>query len=167
MLKKKWRVNVFISYMHETANPNTYGLAIHSILEHLAWLYELDYAIDCDYQFDSDEEPHEEELNKKVVIDIFYFRTTEYTRISAKEFRQLIGHVFDRSRLFSEGVEVGTIFQKLLGRYPFPDEFYRPLRFPMVEHHKGSQISLKLQSAALELTLPTESNVEKVERELN
>lgn len=158
MVKKKWRVNLSISYLLEIADQQTYGMPIHSILEHLAWLYKLDYAITTEYQLPFVVETQKKELLEKYEFDIFHFRSTEKTRISSKDFRQLIDNVFLRSRLFSEGVEVDIIMQKFQSQYPFPEEFYRPLQFPFVEHHMGSQISLKMQNAALELVFQEEKD---------
>lgn len=159
MSKKIWRVNLSISYLTEIADPQTYGMPIHSILEHLAWLYKLDYAKEVEYQLDFGEDTHSAKQLENYEFDIFHFRSTEKTKISSKDFRQLIGNVFYSSRLFSEGVEVDLIMQKHLSQYPFPDEFYRPLKFPFVEYHKGSQISLKMQSAALELVFQEEKDL--------
>lgn len=64
--------------------------------------------------------------------------------------RSVILCMFDKApSLLREGVEVFHHFYRVLPQYPFPKDFYRPLTYPFVEHHKGDQISLCIFSEYL------------------
>lgn len=138
---KHWRLNVIVNY----AEPQLvvrYRPQILDVLRDLASIYKLDYAISEQHKFvalpASTEEP-----DLPNIFDLVYFRSNEHSRIVVKNMRSVIDCMFGISPSpFSEEVEVSTQLYKVLPRFPFPLDFYRPLNYPYIEVHKGNQVTL-------------------------
>jgi hypothetical protein len=116
---KTWRVNVIVSYLgggKDTFSPNYFNL-----LKGLAFVHRLDCALDEDYSFSLPDE-HDEQKTRTYIYDVVHFRSTDRTKINAKDFRQLIGCIFRKSPwLFDAGVDVGVQLSKVLPQFPFPE----------------------------------------------
>ncbi|MBC7399814.1 MAG: hypothetical protein H7289_07690 [Mucilaginibacter sp.] len=136
-MNKKFRVNVVVMYFKNT-NINNFQPPIFSLLKTLAWLHNLDYAI----------EPNSpafyvSHLELYGQSDLIYFRSTSDTQIDAKAFRKIISDIFYRSRAgMLQGAQVFYQLQKTLPQYPFPKDYIRPLNYPYLEVHKDGQTSV-------------------------
>lgn len=140
-LIKRWRLNVLVNY-YDPMSANCYRFDILQLLKHLSSIYRLDYAISESHQFPSLPNSPEQSADRSIA-DLVYFRSNENSRFDVKEFRSVIGSMFRRvPSQFVEGVEICTQLYKVLPEYPFPNDFYRPLDYPYVEFHKGSQKTL-------------------------
>ena len=138
---KHWRLNLLVTYFTQTSS-NCYRFDILQLLKHLSSLYKLDYAISVDHQFSSDSDSSEQ-FTHKSITDLVYFRSNKNSLVDAKELRSIIGCMFHtKHSLFYGTVDIYTQLYKVLTQYPFPNEFYRPLDYPFVEFHRGSQITL-------------------------
>jgi len=142
---KHWQLNIIVYYnTPETTKLNRYNIV--ELLKHLASIYRLDYAISVEHHF-SDVDNSSEESADKFIYDLIYFRSNEYTRIERKVLRRVIDCTFrEVPSEFYEGVEVGTQLYRALKDFPFPTDFYRPLNYPWIEHHKDSQKKLLIYS---------------------
>lgn len=128
-MKKKFRLNVFVSYA-KGININNYQNPIHSILKNLAWLYRLDYSIDANTKVFEDALDNNSFYSS---TDLIYFRSIDNSEIDLKTFQNIIKEIFSYSNPFINGVEVNYQIQKVLKQYPFPDSFIRPLNYPYLE----------------------------------
>lgn len=118
---------------------NNFQVPVQNIIAQLAWLYRLDYSIvDGDEVFPLVGEP----------CDMIYFRSTEYTSITPKQFRQLVGDMFSQASL-GGWVDVSFQLQKALKDYPFPADFIRPLNYPYPEIHQDGTAVLYIDPKAL------------------
>lgn len=138
---KIFRNNVEIIY--DTVDlPAKYRPLIMPMLINLASLYRLDYFVEEDkVDLDGPNKWH---------YDLIYFRSTEETDIDGKHFRKLINDLFANATSFGFlSVNVLCQTQSKLKKNPFPSEFYRPLNYPYVEHHKDNRMLLKVRAAAL------------------
>jgi len=153
-IKRKWRINLIVSYNNsKIAKINRNGVL--EFLKNLSSIYKIDYAISENHQFKYDKKI-ENEFRKKE-SDIFYFRSNTNTRINAKELRTTINSLFSYPFApYYYGVEFFTQLTKVLKEYPFPKEFYRPLKYPYVEFYNGSE---------LKLMVPYEKGMEMIEKE--
>lgn len=151
--KRKWRINLIVSYYNQKIaeiNRNS----VLEFLKNLSLIYNIDYAISKNHQFKYDKE-FENEF-REMESDIFYFRSNANTRINTKELRTTINSLFPYSLApYYDGVEFFTQLTKVLKEYPFPKEFYRPLKYPYVEFQNGSKI---------ELMVPYEKVMEVIEK---
>jgi hypothetical protein len=136
--KKTFRLNVTISY-HKELNLNNYRPPLLNMMKHIAWLYELDYAIveDNPFEFSADSDTPEHPTH--IYADLIYFRATNNTRIECKDLRRIISCIGGKSLLFSHGVDVGYQLCKYLSKYPFPKKYYHALNYPYVEHYEGDR----------------------------
>ncbi|PKP44875.1 MAG: hypothetical protein CVT95_10380 [Bacteroidetes bacterium HGW-Bacteroidetes-12] len=154
--KRKWRINLVVSYNNQKIaeiNRNN----VSEFLKNLSSIYKLDYAISENHKFNYDKEFEIE--HSKTECDIFYFRSNKNTRIKAKELRTTINSLFPYTYgAYYDGVEFFTQMTKALKEYPLPKEFYRPLKYPYVEFHNGSE---------MKLMLPYENVMEVIEKEQN
>jgi len=152
--KRKWRINLVVSYNNSKIaeiNRNS----VLEFLKNLSSIYKLDYAISENHQFKYDKE-FENEF-REMESDIFYFRSNANTKINAKELRTTINSLFPYSfEPYFDGVEFFTQLTKVLKQYPFPKEFYRPLKYPYVEFYDGSE---------MKLMIPYEKVMEVIEKE--
>ena len=140
-MSKIWRQNISIIYFEGT-NPDSYRDFILGLLKNLATLYRLDYAITLDYPFAAEVDSFGKNDHKDK-SDLAYYRSNEHSQVSKKEFRSIVDCMFCKApSWFSEGVEIWPQLYKFLKDFPFPTEFYRPLNYPWVEHHVGSQKKL-------------------------
>ena len=138
---KRWRLNILVIYCDQM-RANCYRFDILQVLKHLSSIYKLDYAISESHQFSSLPDSTEQSTDKSIA-DIVYFRSNENSRVDVKELRLVIGNMFRNvPSLFVEGVEICNQLYKVLPEYPFPKDFYRPLNYPYIEFHKGSQKTL-------------------------
>lgn len=136
---KHWRLNVLVTYFDQIS-ADRYRFDILQLIKHLSSIYKLDYAINEDHQF-SPESDSSEQLAHKSITDFVYFRSNKDSLVDAKELRSIIGCMFHtKNSLFLGTVDICTQLYKVLPQYPFPIEFYRPLDYPFVEFHQGSQI---------------------------
>lgn len=138
--KKKFRLNIVIAY-YGGANLNNYRPPLIEMIKHLAWLYELEYAISIEHLFPF-EADSSELLQSNNIADLIYLRSTEKSQIEAKDLRKIIGDTFGKSSLFHYGIEVCCQLYKALPEYPFPKEYIRPLNFPYVEYHNEEKVSV-------------------------
>ena len=140
---KIFRLNAFITYW-EGVNILNFRTPILQMIKNFCWLYHLDYYIDEETQlFDTSE------MSVSVKTDLIYLRSTDQTCINSKEFRKVLLGIFEHSDLHSQGVEVSHQMLKYLPKYPFPSEFYRPLKYPYVEHYKDGRKKLYIAEEAL------------------
>lgn len=115
--------------------------SVLEFLKSLSSIYKLDYAISEKYQFIYDKEFKNE--SHEIESDIFYFRSNRNTQISSKELRTTINSLFPYSfAAYYDGVEFFTQLTKVLKEYPFPKEFYRPLKYPYAEFYDGSEMKM-------------------------
>jgi hypothetical protein len=129
--KKLFRVNVVIAY-DEAVDINLLRTPLHEMLRNLAWLHSLDYSISADHQNWHGVDSSDETLSN-CTQDLIYFRESENTRIGAKDLRNLISCIFDKSGLLFLQVELFCQLCKFLPKYPFPKVYFRFLNFPFVE----------------------------------
>lgn len=154
---KRWRLNVGIDYC-STEKANSYRFNILELMKHLASIYGLDYALSVDHHI-SDDAGSVEQPGHKYIVDLVYFRSNEYTRIQKKDFRASIDCMFRKvPSTYFEGVEVWPQLYKALNDFPFPQEFYRPLNYPFVEHHQGCQKTLYIYADQLMKAIETEQD---------
>lgn len=154
---KRWQLNIVVDY-YEPENSKLYRFNILELLKHLASIYKLDYAISVDHQF-SNEENSSEQSDKKYIGDLIYFRSNEYTRIERKDLRETIDCMFRKvPSSFYEGVDVGTQLYKALKEFPFPTDFFRPLNYPWIEHHKDSKKKLLIYADEVLKVIEDEQN---------
>jgi|GEM_PF-2675229 len=117
--KKPWRENVVVTY-HFPDITTTYRTAITDMLKGLALFHSLEFATSYDIHFEPEPDLSE---NKSCtcIFDLIYFRSTPSTRVTAKEFRQIVHDMFYKlpMRFFGQ-FEVGTQKHSLLPKYPFP-----------------------------------------------
>lgn len=140
--KRKWRINLIVSY-NDSKITEINRLSVLEFLKNLSSIYKLDYAISENHEFKFDKES-ENQLNE-METDIFYFRSNANTRINIKELRTTINSLFPYTFApYYDGVEFFTQLTKALKEYPFPKEFYRPLKYPYVEFYNGSEIKLMI-----------------------
>ncbi len=154
--KRKWRVNLIVSYCDQKVGEIN-RVNVLEFLKKISSIYNLDYAISENHQFKYDEGV--ENPFPESEYDIFYFRSNEHTRISAKELRTTINSLFPYSiTSHYDGVEFWTQLNKFLKDYPFPKKFYRPMKYPYVEFYNGSK---------MELMVPYEQVMEVIEKGQN
>ena len=152
--KRKWRINLIVSYNNSKISEINRN-SVLEFLKNLSSIYKLDYAISENHQFKYDKE-FENEF-REIESDIFYFRSNTNTRINAKELRTTINNLFPYSFApYYDGVKFFTQLTKVLKKYPFPKEFYRPLKYPYVEFYNGSE---------MKLMVPYEKVMEVIEKE--
>lgn len=150
-IKKKFRLNVLVSYM-KGVNINNYQNPIHSILKNLGWLYRLDYSIDANTRLFDDALRENTYYSS---TDLIYFRSKDDSEIDLKRFQKIINEVFSYSNSVLSGVEVGYQVQRVLKDYPFPDNFIRPLNYPYLEvfeNGKGDIMIPEIEFIQLDLT---------------
>ncbi len=133
---KPFRLIVCISYGLGN-RPINYRDPLFDIFCNLAWLYAFDYAIQSDLMIEVDQE--EPDDPKTLNVDLIQFRSTEYTRISSRDFRALIKSLFNRSVPIFQGVDIGFLKQRFMKRFPFPDDYNRPLVYPYIERFSGGK----------------------------
>jgi len=138
--KRKWRVNLVVSY-NDSKIAEINRNSVLEFLKNLSSIYKLDFAISENHQFKYDKE-FENEF-REMESDIFYFRSNKNSRINSKELRTTINSLFPYSFApYYDRVEIFTQLTKVLKEYPFPKEFYRPLKYPYVEFYNGSEMKL-------------------------
>ncbi|MEA5006908.1 MAG: hypothetical protein VB022_10900 [Rikenellaceae bacterium] len=119
---KKWRVNYTVSYANKTC-ALCYRERVLETLSNIAFFRGIDVETSLDFPF-FDEQDYEEQPNLKALItDLVYFRSSRQTKISARDFRKLIDHVFEEHGFLGLGrhnFEVLSQMQKALPQYPFP-----------------------------------------------
>jgi hypothetical protein len=134
---KLYRANLVIVYP-EGANIENYRHPLHEMMRNIAWLHQFEYAISEDHPF-PDVFDSDGQLCPKRITDLVYFRSTDQTRILAKEFRKMISDIFHKSFLYPFEVDLFFQLQKFLSEFPFPNEYMRTLSYPFVEkgqYHK-------------------------------
>lgn len=152
--ERKWRINLIVSYYNQKfAEINRFKVL--EFLKNLSSIYKLDYAISENHQFKRSKEFAD--MLSEIESDIFYFRSNVNTQINAKELRMTINSLFPYTLTpYYDGVEFFIHPTKGLKEYPFPKEFYRPLKHPYVEFHKGSE---------KKLMIPYEEVIKVIEKE--
>ncbi|MCT4646860.1 MAG: hypothetical protein N4A74_17860 [Carboxylicivirga sp.] len=138
---KPWRLNVFVDY-YDQQTANSYRFNTLELFKHLASIYKIDYSISIEHQFSIDNDSSEKTENK-IICDLIYFRSNKYSRIERKDLRAAIDNMFKTvPSPFIEGVDIDTQLYKMLKKFPFPTDFYRPLNYPWIEHHSNSKKKL-------------------------
>lgn len=120
----KWRVNYVV--VHQNGySANVYRKQVLEILQNIARIREIDYAVSVDHQF-SDVQPRDDDkLLKDAVFDLVYFRSSMNTKISGADFRKMIDMIFEEHRFLELGkhpFEVFSQLQKNLNEFPFPED---------------------------------------------
>lgn len=152
--KKIWRVNIVADYQGEKTHVS-YRNTIVSIVYNIARLHKLDIAITYGHPI-SDETGSDTPQNpEQSVSDLFYLRSTSQSYVQRKTFQKMIEDIF-RGNEFYYPVFVFCMYQKNNKKYPFPSDFERPLEYPFVELHSGSQTSLYIESEFLQEALQME-----------
>lgn len=141
---KPWRVNVYVWLLAPQAVLQ-YRDRIQVLLQHLGWLYKLEYATSfCDASAVKIDQPQE---------DLYFFRSTDQTPILGSEFQRVIKHLFDGAlNPFVQGVSVDPDSMKNTKLIPFPDEYWRMLNYPYLEHYTSGEKTLFVEQKALDLT---------------
>lgn len=154
---KRWQLNMVVDYYGEET-AKLYRFNILELLKHIAAIYRLDYAISVNHEFSGDNDSTEQS-DDKFFGDLIYFRSNEYTRIERKDLRQTIDSMFCKvPSVFYEGVDVFTQLYKALKDFPFPANFYRPLNYPWIEHHKSSEKKLLIYADEVLKVIEDEQN---------
>ena len=121
MSKKYWRVNVVIGYMIPN-NIAFFRPKIHALLDALAIIYEIECKIVSDDPSFDEIYLSDHGKSYRHIADLAYFRSKDDTEMTAKEFRQTVKSIFDKSNIYMNyGVDVGIQLQKALPLHPFPD----------------------------------------------
>ncbi len=152
---RKWKLNYVIQYIDESS-ANFYRPLILNALENLAVLRRIDYAIEEEYPFQY--EPSEDQSIQpiKMIADLVHFRSSKDSLSSIKEFRKLMGLLFDRHcvyGIYEKGMPFSVYPQTLesLSKFPFPkDDFYHPLDYPCLEYHIDGQIKIGVPASVVE-----------------
>ncbi|MFI3265225.1 MAG: hypothetical protein SNG38_08325 [Rikenellaceae bacterium] len=140
-MKSTYRINIIVNYYFDNVNVNHYRQPIFDLLTNIAWLYRLEYAISENHDFGLDEGE----------ADLFYFRSTDQTYISRKDFDEIVTTLFRNGlSILSEGVDVARQYYKNLPQYPFPTSYYKPLNYPYTEVHNGDKVTLCICPKALQ-----------------
>jgi hypothetical protein len=138
---KRWQLNIFVCYYGQK-NASSYRFNILEFLKHLASIHRLDYAISVDYKFSSDTDSSRQSGDTNI-YDLIHLRSNDSSSLERKDFRAIIDCTFRKlPSPFYGGVEVWTQLYKDLKKFPFPTDFYRPLIYPYIEHHKASHKKL-------------------------
>lgn len=146
--KNQWRVNYGIAYKDAGHIPFC-RIFVQELLTSIAITMKLEYAIIEDFPGFSTFENGNSGTVSEVCMDIICFRAFERTEISIKDFRTVLDKLFSHSDiLYCHCFSVFSILQKHLKDVPFPEEFFRPLSYPYVEHHKGKDTVLCVTGAS-------------------
>jgi len=123
MMKKirPWRLNFVVTYLDKDV-VRSYRDLIFVIVKNISLLRGIECGIKAGYQPEFEESDGLDIRLQEFVFDILYFRSTQQTSISAKDFRELIKHVFDQERSagITSAVDVVPQVQSYLPRFPFP-----------------------------------------------
>jgi len=118
---KRWRANCVVTYS-SPVSVKLHREAIHAVLRGIAMLRGVECRVALSHPFDDGVARQEHTPLQEQVSDLVYFRSTSLTKISSKDFRKLIDHVFD-DRVwitYPNDYMVYFQFQKVLPMYPFP-----------------------------------------------
>lgn len=117
---KPWRVNYAVTYQNSSCVV-AYRKSVLEILQNVALLRGIDYAVELDHQFFYERVDGVYKDLREYVSDILYFRSSQRSEISVQEFRKLIHHIFDNYQIVGlHPFEVTPLPQKDLSKYPFP-----------------------------------------------
>jgi hypothetical protein len=142
-IERNFTSNVVVTY-YKGINPNQFREPIHDLLKGLAWLYSFDYSIDSNSSlFDGSPE------TDQITVDLIYFRSGKNSAMSFRDFKNLIDTVFSKSLTLFGGVDVFCQTRIGAKKYPFPNEFCRPLNYPYVEMHTDSKAEIMVKPEAL------------------
>lgn len=123
VITTNWRTNVLITFFNkEITHLNRERL--HTMLSYFAYLYKLDYVISVAHKEWHDAYSDFSELPQQAEVDMFYFRATPSTRVSAAQFRQAIKSTFFPAFSVFHDLEVSLLYQKDLKYYPFPRDYH-------------------------------------------
>lgn len=141
---KPWRVNVYVWFLAPQVVLQ-YRDRIQVLLQHLGWLYKLEYAtFFCNASTVKIDQPKE---------DLYFFRSTNQTPILGSEFQRVIRHLFDEAlNPFVQGVSVDPDSMKNTELTSFPDEYWRMLNYPYLEYYNSGEKTLLIEQNALDLT---------------
>lgn len=148
-----WRLNFIVVYK----NPQKAFACreiVHNVMISAATLRRIDYAILTDTRafHNASDNLNTEQRNR--VVDLFYFRSSQHSRSSVKDFRQIIEGLFrDYDFWFEDDFEVRSLFYKTLKDFPFPKEYFRPRSYNCTEIHKGKQVFLAVPEAIYQKVL--------------
>ena len=147
---RKWRLNYTVMYMNskEAIAKREF---VHNILISAATLRKIDYAIDVDTPTPDELRNSPSKPLRELVVDRVYFRSSPKSLSSIGEFRSLIDGLFRGFGILlcGDSFEVFSQPQRVLSSYPFPKEFCRPLEYPYVEYHNGTEVKICIPEAIL------------------
>ncbi|MDY3338463.1 hypothetical protein PG279_04650 [Riemerella anatipestifer] len=116
---KVWHVNLLVSYKEDT-NKKLNRERIDTLLLHLGWLYGLELATSLDLQYESEKLP----LLAPKPLDVFHFRSTAHSEISARDFRGILNALFvDMQNLLLGVLHCVVEYQKAHKRLPQPNSW--------------------------------------------
>jgi len=152
--KRKWRLNYFIAYRNKSV-AKKYREIVHQALISVATLRKIDFSIACEFPFFDESKNDLSTSFQDIVADLVYFRSSKDSLSSIKQFRTIVDQIFEGyfDVLKGDDFEVGSQMIKELPNYPFPKEFFRPLKHPYVQHHNGKEITLCATQANYETLL--------------
>ena len=137
---KHYRINLVITYWN---NENVHKRAlVLSLISRIAYIHNFNFAIDVNFDFSDDTEIDDIEVDDDwtVEADIFYFSSTDQTKITRKELRNIINNLFQQTL----SIDFSVFFQHLksLEAYSFPREFVSPFSsFPLLRRFGDSSFS--------------------------
>lgn len=139
----KWRLNYVITYLDKNA-ASGFRDFVHDALTSAATLRRIDYAMETESPLFDDIRNSLSTPLQGIVADLVYFRSSPNSLSSIKEFRSLIDGLFHGYDVILGGdsFDVHALLQNTLKQHPFPEEFFRPLSYPYVEHHNGKDTNL-------------------------
>ncbi len=155
--KRGWRINIAIGYLFK--EYLVHRMPIIETLKYVAYLHGIEFSISINYQFENGSE--------KSNGDLICLRSTSNTMISSREFRQLFDLLLASRSLNFSGVEIGTQYQKLVEKMPFPKKSYRFLNYPWTEIlNDGKRVAVVPYSEIQEELKLDEDTLLKLHRDL-
>lgn len=115
---RPWRLNYTVTYADSNL-ARDYREPILSVLKNVARLRGIECAIDYEYPFYDEAFFEDIPSLRDLRSDLVYFRSLPKTKISRKDFRLLIDHIFDNYAFGS--VEVASQLVSKLKEYPYPE----------------------------------------------
>lgn len=152
---RKWKLNYVIQYIDESS-ANRYRPLVLGVLESVAALRRIDYAIEEEYPFQSVSSEYQDIQPLDTCSDLVHFRSSKDSLTSIKEFRKLMELLFDGHSvygLYEKGMPFSAYPQTLdgLSKFPFPeDDFYHPLEYPCLECHNNGVVKIGVPVSVVE-----------------
>jgi hypothetical protein len=119
---KSWRVNYTVTYSDKIC-ALYHREKVLETLKNIAFFRGIEVKTSLDFPFYNEEFFEEHPNLRGILSDLVYFRSSHQTKISAKDFRKIVDHIFEEHCFLGLGrhpFEVGAQMQKVLPQYPFP-----------------------------------------------